>query len=272
MANIIEPSDIIESLASASYTLLDISRADTYAAAHLPESLFVSPQQIVSTTDVVKGYMPPASDLKAWAQSLGLSPNSYVLVYDDEGGGWAGRLMWTLHYLGVQQVDYLNGGLVNWLQEGYPTTPISTPLPSASTAVFNKDPSVSADLEEVLESLNDPNVVLVDTRPLDFYLGRRVTALKNGHIPGAVHFAASDCLDVDRNMRLKPLNLLQNLLTEKGITPDKTIICYCNSFHSAALLYMVLRCLNYPSVKGYAGSWSEWGNHPDTPVSKDVAF
>jgi thiosulfate/3-mercaptopyruvate sulfurtransferase len=28
----------------------------------------------------------------------------------------------------------------------------------------------------------------------------------------------------------------------------------------------VAKSLGYPRVKAYAGSWSEWGNHPDTPV------
>lgn len=269
MANIIEPSDIIESLPSATYTVLDISRPDTYQQAHLPEALPVLVSQIVSATDVVKGYMAPLHELKAWAHSLALKPDSYVLVYDDEGGGWAGRLMWTLHYLGISHVDYLNGGIANWLQQGFASTPVPSPLPTPSDIPFNKNPSVSAELEEILESLHDPEVVLVDTRPLDFYLGRRVTALKNGHIPGAIHFPASDCLDPEQHMKLKSLDWLQAQFTEKGITPDKTIICYCNSFHSAALVYMVLKCLGYPSVKGYAGSWSEWGNHPDTPVDKE---
>jgi thiosulfate/3-mercaptopyruvate sulfurtransferase len=28
----------------------------------------------------------------------------------------------------------------------------------------------------------------------------------------------------------------------------------------------VLRHLGFPRVKGYPGSWSDWGNNPDLPV------
>jgi thiosulfate/3-mercaptopyruvate sulfurtransferase len=35
-----------------------------------------------------------------------------------------------------------------------------------------------------------------------------------------------------------------------------------------AYSWLVLKSLGYKNVLGYPGSWSEWGNHPDTPVEK----
>jgi len=73
-------------------------------------------------------------------------------------------------------------------------------------------------------------------------------------------------MDKSRNMRLKSEMDLRALLEGKGITADKTVITYCQTHHRSSLVYIALKALGYPSVKGYAGAWSEWGNDPDTPV------
>lgn len=44
------------------------------------------------------------------------------------------------------------------------------------------------------------------------------------------------------------------------------MITHCQTHHRSGFTYLVAKALGYPRVKGYAGSWGEWGNHPDTPV------
>ena len=73
-------------------------------------------------------------------------------------------------------------------------------------------------------------------------------------------------MDKENNMRLKPEAELRALMEERGLTTDKTIVTYCQSHHRSALTYFVLKALSYPKVKGYPGSWSDWGNSEDTPI------
>ena len=56
------------------------------------------------------------------------------------------------------------------------------------------------------------------------------------------------------------------MLSERNIRPDQLVVTYCQTHHRSSHAYLMLRHLGYPEVKGYAGSWSEWGNDPDTPV------
>ncbi|MBT3564150.1 MAG: sulfurtransferase, partial [Gammaproteobacteria bacterium] len=35
--------------------------------------------------------------------------------------------------------------------------------------------------------------------------------------------------------------------------------------HRSGLTYLIGKSLGY-DIKAYPGSWSEWGNHPDTPI------
>ncbi|WP_455204598.1 sulfurtransferase [Kaarinaea lacus] len=44
------------------------------------------------------------------------------------------------------------------------------------------------------------------------------------------------------------------------------MIVYCQTHHRSALTYVALKSMGYKNVKGYPGSWSEWGNLTDTPV------
>ena len=248
---LIEPSDLANQLTS--YVILDACRPDTYRQVHIPGAYHFPLQQVMCRTDSMAGAIPPFDLLCARIQALGLESKQPILLYDEEGGMAAGRLFWTLQYLGFEKVHYLNGGLLGWVQGKYAIkqTPPVTPIPSKE--LFQPHAAVLATLDEIEAHLGNPDIILLDTRPLEYY--------NKEHIPGAVHFPTAGCIDRAGGMRLTPLADLEKTLQEKGVTRDKTIICYCHAFHSAAVVYMVLKILGYPAVKGYVGSWSEWGTH-----------
>ncbi|MNC70444.1 Thiosulfate sulfurtransferase [compost metagenome] len=89
-------------------------------------------------------------------------------------------------------------------------------------------------------------------------------AARGGHIPGAVNLEWTDCQDRDRALRLR--EDLREMLAAHGITPEREIVTHCQTHRRSGFTYMAMRALGYPNLKAYAGSWSEWGNHPDTPV------
>ena len=68
------------------------------------------------------------------------------------------------------------------------------------------------------------------------------------------------------NLRFKPEAALRAMLESIGVTPDKEVIVHCQTHHRSAHTSAVLKSLGYERVRGYDGSWSEWGNDPDTPV------
>ena len=98
------------------------------------------------------------------------------------------------------------------------------------------------------------------------FSGEKKFAARGGHIPGAANLNWVDTMDPNRNYRFKTQAELRAMLEQLGLTPDKEIICYCQSHHRSSHAYIMLKMLGYSRISGYPGAWSEWGNRNDTPV------
>jgi len=188
-----------------------------------------------------------------------------VVAYDDEGGGRAARLIWTLEVLGHRRFSLLNGGLIAWANERHQlVSGQERPEPAQFRAEIDTNPI--ADAEYILERLRRPDLALIDARSQEEYTGLKRFAARGGHIPGAVHWDWLRAMDQRRNLRLRPLEELRQELADLGVRAEQTVVTYCQTNHRSSLVYVVLKALGYPEAKGYPGSWSDWGNRTDTPV------
>ncbi len=262
---IVEPADLEKNLGREQLLLVDLCRPETYAQVHVPGAVHIDYSKIVAARPPAMGVLPDPALLSETFGSIGLTPDSHVVAYDDEGGGRASRLLWTLDAVGHRRYSLLNGGLHAWLNDRHRASiePVST---SRSDYIVKYDHSVVADKAYILDRLHDAGVIIVDTRTPAEYRGETKRADRAGHIPGAVNFDWMNAIDQTRSVRLKPTEELRRVLTDLKVTPDKEVITYCQTHHRSAHTYIVLRSLGYPRVRGYPGSWSEWGNSPDTPI------
>ena len=121
----------------------------------------------------------------------------------------------------------------------------------------------------ILDHLSDDSVAMFDTRSAAEYNAKKVFAQRGGHIPGAINIEWTEAMNFEHDKCLKPEAELRQMLESKGITPDKTIVVYCQTHHRSAHTYIMLKSLGYENIKGYPGSWSDWGNEPNTPIEKD---
>ncbi len=261
---IIEASELEAKLNNPELLIVDISQEQTYAQVHVPGAIHINPSELICGIPPVVGKLPTLEKLKALFARIGYSSDKHIIVYDDEGGGWAGRFIWTLDVIGHSAYSYLNGGIHAWLKEGHP---ISKDIPqlSPSSPDININHDVIASMEDVLSSLNDDNTKIWDARSAEEYAGSKVTAQRNGHIPGAVNLDWLHTMDKERNLRLLPLAELQSKLSSLGIKPGNKIITHCQTHHRSGLSYLIAKALGY-EVLAYDGSWAEWGNDSDTPI------
>lgn len=262
---LVEPSELEPKLGAAGLLLVDLNRADIYAQAHLPGAVRLEYADINAADPPVMGLLPDAGRLSEILGGIGLTPEMHVVAYDAEGGSRAARFLWTLEVIGHPNYSLLNGGLIAWQHEGRRLTQDPVAPTPGRYPVTLRDAAV-VDKQWILKYLKDPGVTLLDARSPGEYDGSIVRAARGGHIPGALNFDYVKAIDTANQLRLRPGEELRRQFAEVGVTPQKVVVVYCQTHHRSAHVWFVLKLLGYPKVRGYPGSWSEWGNSSDTPV------
>ena len=262
---LVEPGELEAALGTDGLLVVDASDGPTYQRGHVPGAVLLDFAGLLSGVPPATGQIAPDGNLSSVLSAIGLGPASHVVAYDNSGNGRASRLLWTLDVIGHGAFSLLNGGLAAWAGEGHGLeTTVNAPAPSGYTATATA--SAIAGKQYILDHLDDGDVVIFDVRSPAEYSGEDVRAARGGHIPGAVNMNWTDVIDQTRNMRFKPEAELRAMLDGLGITPGKEVIVHCQTHHRSAHTYMVLKSLGFEKIRGYDGSWSEWGNDADTPT------
>lgn len=258
-------------LATNPLCVLDVSRPNVYQQVHIPYAISVSPKELVRSEDMVTGLLPNDAELQAFVERIGLRPHQHVVVYDDEGGAWAGRVMWNLHCIGFYRVSVLNGGIHAWLAAQLPVSNHSPDLTKIDKSqCFQIDTSQQQRHRILIDELKQrltqqPDLQLWDCRSPAEYCGERLLSRRGGHIPNAINFEWLNAVCRENQLKLYPLEVLKQKLIQQGFDLQQAVVVYCQSHHRSGLAYLIAHLLGW-SVRAYDGSWSQWGNQLDTQI------
>lgn len=243
-----------------------------YFTEHIPGAMYLNEGLLRMHIGSIPVRWIPAGMAQELFSTLGIEQDSPVVVYSASrpnnapaaatGDGLeAGFIAYSLIRFGCRKVMILDGGLDQWRSEGRPLVQDSgASSPSAFTVEIPLDLFIGYD--ECIRIKDDPDVVLVDTRPAPWYEGPGPWRLP-GHIPGAVNLPALLLSDPENATLLKPEGEIRTLLNSLGITPEKTIICSCGTGRTAVSVFLVLKSyLGYPDVLMYEGGFTEWVSYP----------
>jgi thiosulfate/3-mercaptopyruvate sulfurtransferase len=193
--------------------------------------------------------------------NIGIKKNSHVIFYDEISGVSAARGVWLLLYFSHKLVSMLDGGFDIWKRSGCPIEIKSNPL-IYSQFIGKMDDNVMSTAEELKRSLKNKKVVILDARSKEEFSGSEIRAVRHGHIPSAVN------IDWQKNIENGSFKNKEKLSKIYSEIPKKSkIITYCQGGYRAANAFVVLKMLGFKKVKMYLGSWGEWGNRLDLPVS-----
>jgi thiosulfate/3-mercaptopyruvate sulfurtransferase len=255
---------LLASEASKQLIIVDLGKEDRFLSAHIPGAVLVQPA-MTQAGPPTPGLAPSDEQLSQLMQHIALRNDSLVIVYDDEGGGWAGRFIWLLDEIGHHNYRYLNGGIHAWAAASYD-------LQQGPAQAEKSDIQVSASgehsysLEQLKEAVNEQSIQIWDARSPMEHSGETVYAARGGKIPGALNYEWTRAMDQQNNLRLKPIEALEEELAAVGIDPKKPTATHCQTHHRSGLTYLLGKLLKFDNIKAYPGSWGEWGNQADTPI------
>ena len=257
--------------------VIDARSPTEYAAGHIPGAINLpgtSMRTVKTATDPRGGQnvfraadgSPDVGRYEKLLGDAGLTRGAAVVVYGNHGGKADGSVAaMLLDWLGQRDVAFLDGiGPSEWLGAGRTLTTIPTVRPKA---VYLADPRPDTvwTLRNVLADLRRPDVIFYDTRTPGEFAGEPDARGNKfgGHIPGAVELCYSDFLTPRKTLVSR--DQIKAALGKRGITPDKTVVLYCQTGTRVSLPYLVLKDLGYRKIAFYDASWQEYGNRDDTP-------
>jgi thiosulfate/3-mercaptopyruvate sulfurtransferase len=205
----------------------------------------------------------------------GIGNDDAVVLYGDKNNWFAAYAYWYLKLYGHVDVRILDGGRQKWIDEGRELTTEGPRPESRDYSARERDESIRAYRDQLLEWLGDAGHTFVDVRSPAEYAGELIAppgyeqegAQRAGHIPTAASIPWASAVRDDGTF--KAAGELRELYSGKGVTPDKHVTAYCRIGERSAHTWFVLReLLGYEQVSNYDGSWTEWGNLVDVPIER----
>ena len=264
---------LYENLKKREMVILDVQpNVHDYIEEHIPGAIYLTEGLLrTSVAGVPARYVPPET-IQPVLRHIGVRPNIPVVVYKGTGAakGWGDGLeqtmmAYSLARFGHDSLYVLDGGLDKWKGEGKPLT---KEFSRANTSDFSVRVQTDFYVEyETFKAIKDrEDVIVLDARPPAAYEGQAFW-IKPGHIPGAVNVPWASLMD-DKNKRLlKPDEEIAAILEASGVHTNKTVVCTCGTGREATNQFILFKWyLNYPKVKIYEGSFTEWTSYPENPT------
>jgi thiosulfate/3-mercaptopyruvate sulfurtransferase len=271
MYPIITPSQLIEAVQANETVLIDATNSpiafQNYTQSHLKGTLFVdvNTQLADIKEDVSIGGRHPLPTLAQFSKTLtylGITPETWVVVYDDKNGAnAAARFWWMLRSIGHQKVQVLSGGIQAAIQAGFPI--------SSAVEIPNKVPLYPIDnwqwpiisLHEMDAMIQKEAFLVIDVRESQRFRGETEPIdLVAGHIPGATNIPFMANLDAE-GFFLSPEELKVKYQKAFGNTEPENRVVHCGSGVTACHTILAIAAAGLSIPKLYVGSWSEWSRN-----------
>jgi thiosulfate/3-mercaptopyruvate sulfurtransferase len=243
---LIEAEELLKKIGDKNIRIFDATITDNvYLQRHIPGAAYFDHEGFSDPASPYSCTILSETRLEEQVGKAGISNDSEVIVYACGMLPYALRAWWVLKYAGHQNVRVLNGGITAWEKAGGQLEQeVRRYEPTSFTARFN--PTMFAKKEEVLASMEDGNVAIVDVLPLESY--------ESTHIVGSI---CVSCMDLMQGLDyLLPNDQLAARLSE--LSNRKRIITYCGGGIAATVNAAGHLLAGHDNVAVYDGSLYEW--------------
>jgi len=273
---LISPTQLKQMNDSLPTVIIDTRAPEAYAAGHIPGAVNIHDIFTFLATSSKEGLEELRGKFASAFGAAGLSGEEVAVIYEDSmntGFGQSCRGYFLLQFLGYEKAAVLHGGYQAWVAESLPTS-TDIPAPEPKTFPVNEaSSSIMLTQGDMLSSLGDDNIVKLDVRDVDEWVGTSSSPYgidfcpRKGRIPGAVWLEWYRMMKPGEEVPVfKSKAELQAECATVGIDPDSTVYLYCFKGARASNTYVALKEAGVKDVRMYFGSWNEWSRDPDLPI------
>jgi thiosulfate/3-mercaptopyruvate sulfurtransferase len=279
---LISPAELAAKHENPDVVIIDTRSPDNYAAGHIPGAVNIFDVFTFLATSTPEGVAELRQKFADSFGAAGLSGAETAVFVEESmnsGFGMSCRGYFLLQFLGYPKAQVLHGGLVAWRAAGLPTT-TEVPTPSPKTfPVVDTGQDIIINAQTMLEALKDDDVVKMDVRDVDEWVGTSSSpygpdfAPRKGRIPGA------RWLEWYRMMKPTAAGPMfkskDEILAECatiGVTPETPVFLYCFKGARASNTLVALKEAGIKDVRMYFGSWNEWSRDPSLPIESGLPF
>ncbi len=237
------------------FVIIDARSGSAYETAHIPGAINLIWQDFGAPN------LNSVSELEDVLTDAHITRHMTIVIYDETTASWgaAGRLFWTLEYLGCTDVHVLQGGWDKWVADGRPTEATANTLPEAPPFEANVALDVFATMEHMRDRRPDEDFAVIDSRTDEEFIGWVLYGeALGGHMKGAIQIPYAWFFNEDKT--ILGSDDLMALFESRGITPDKEVASYCTAGIRSGFVYFALRLMGYTNISNYDGSMFEWSN------------
>lgn len=281
-ANVLaSPAQLEQMMAALPTVIIDTRSPEAYGAGHIPGAVNLHDIFTFLATSSKDGLQELREKFSQAFGAAGLSGEEVAVIYEermDGGFGQSCRGYFLLQFLGYPKAAILHGGYQAWVAEDLP---VATESPSPETKTFPVDEaaaSVMLTKEDMLEAIDRPDVIKLDVRDVDEWVGTSSSPYgvdfcpRKGRIPGAVWLEWYRMMKPGEEVPVfKSREELQAECATVGITADSTVYLYCFKGARASNTYVALKEAGVKDVRLYFGSWNEWSRDPSLPIESGPA-
>ena len=275
---LLDPMDLNSRLKDGDVVLIDTRDPVSFEAGHIPGAVNahdIFTYLATSTTDGQKELQEKFAEIFG---NAGLSGKELAVVYEqsmDTGFGQSCRGYYLLKFFGYPHAGVLHGGFKAWTNADLPTTTApSNPEPKN----FPIDPeaaSLIVDVKTMLEAINDPDIIKLDVRDVDEWIGASSSPYgadfcpRKGRIPGARWLEWYRMMKPGRDGPVfKSKDEIAAECKTVGITQDTPVILYCFKGARTSNTFIALKEAGVKDVRTYFGSWNEWSRDETLPIEE----
>jgi len=275
MENIlVTPEWLNEKLSDPDLIILDASEKSNvagkkikYEGVRIPGARFFDLENTFSDkSSHLPHTFPSSENFIKESRQLGINNKSILVVYDNIGIYTSPRVWWMYKVMGHKEVYVLDGGLNDWVENGFKTDITSTKEAyeiGDFTGVL--DTKAIDSLNDIKANLRNKKKLLIDARTNGRFNGTSPEPrdwVINGHIPNSLNLPFDEVLNGTKFKSKEELKTIFNSLDVR----DRALSFVCGSGLTSCIILLASELVQQNKTSVYDGSWTEWGSTKGLPI------